>query len=282
MRKVFCRGELAVKVYSLSGPSGTGKSTSALAFAHKLGVEAIIDDGLLIINGVRVAGVSAKFEKNTITAVRRAIFTEQEHREAVKKALASYKVEAILLIGTSTKMTNSIAKQLELGPIEQYYQVEDVRSFKEIQKARFIRQTQGKHVMPIPYRQVEQNFFKRLVQKGMEIFSSKREKIGETTIVRPDFQREYIEISKHVYVDLLTYCCNQQAIVQKVEHAQFVLGDQVQAILTIQVKLPIDYPLAARVLELQQAVQESFYLHFGYELDAIHVHVKAALQKKKS
>lgn len=69
-----------MKVYSLSGPSGTGKSTSALAFAHKLGVVAIIDDGLLIINGVKVAGVSAKFEKNTITAVRRAIFTEQEHR----------------------------------------------------------------------------------------------------------------------------------------------------------------------------------------------------------
>lgn len=52
-----------MKVYSLSGPSGTGKSTSALSFAHKIGVQAIIDDGLLIVNGVRVAGVSAKFEK---------------------------------------------------------------------------------------------------------------------------------------------------------------------------------------------------------------------------
>lgn len=271
-----------MKVYSLSGPSGTGKSTSALAFAHKLGVEAIVDDGLLIVNGVRVAGLSAKFEKNTITAVRRAIFTDPAHREAVQKALAHHQVQSILLIGTSTKMTNSIAKQLELGAIEHYYNVEDVRSLKEIQKARFIRQTQGKHVMPIPYRQVEQNFFKRLVQKGMEIFSSKREKIGETTIVRPDFQREYIEISKHVYVQLLTYCCSQQAIVQKVEQAQFVLGDQVQANLTIQVKLPIDYPLAARLVELQRTVQQDFYLHFGYELDAIHVHVKTALQKKKA
>lgn len=63
MRKRFCKGKRAVKVYSLSGPSGTGKSTSALAFAHKLGVEAIVDDGLLIVNGVRVAGLSAKFEK---------------------------------------------------------------------------------------------------------------------------------------------------------------------------------------------------------------------------
>jgi adenylate kinase family enzyme len=272
----------ALKVYSLSGPSGTGKSTSALSFAHKIGVQAIIDDGLLIVNGVRVAGVSAKFEKNTITAVRRAIFTDQEHREAVKKALATHRVESILLIGTSTKMTNSIAKQLELGAIEHYYDVEDVRSFKDIQKARFIRQTQGKHVMPIPYRQVEQNFFKRLVLKGMEIFSTKREKIGETTIVRPDFQREYIEISHHVYVQLLTYCCQQQDFVQKVEQVQFVLGEQVQAILTLQVRLPIDYPLAERLYNLQQAVQTEFYAHFGYELDAIHVHAKSGIQKKKS
>lgn len=52
-----------MKVCSLSGPSGTGKSTSALVFAHKIGVQAIIDDGLLIVNGVKVAGISAKFEK---------------------------------------------------------------------------------------------------------------------------------------------------------------------------------------------------------------------------
>ncbi|MFJ7367831.1 AAA family ATPase [Lysinibacillus sp. NPDC098008] len=265
-----------MKVYSLSGPSGTGKSTSALAFAHQLGVEAIIDDGLLIVNGVRVAGVSAKFEKNTITAVRRAIFTDEVHREAVQKALANYQVQSILLIGTSNKMTNSIAKQLALGPIAHYYCVEDIRSLKEIQKARFIRQTQGKHVMPIPYRQVEQNFFKRLVQKGMEIFGPKREKIGETTIVRPDFQREYIDIDKSVYVQLLTHSCRQQALVHKVEHVQFLLGEQAQAILTIQIKLPLDGSLAERLYALQQAVQQEFYQHFDYELDAIHLHVKAA------
>ncbi len=90
-------------------------------------------------------------------------------------------------------MTKSIAKRLELGPISTYYYVDDVRSQKEIQKARFIRETQGKHVMPIPYRQVEQNFFKRLVQKGKEIFSPKREKIGETTIVRLIFNSNILK-----------------------------------------------------------------------------------------
>lgn len=270
-----------MNVYSLSGPSGTGKSTSALVFAHKIGVEALIDDGLLIVNGVKVAGISAKFEKNTITAVRRAIFTDDAHCEEVKNALDTYKVQTILLIGTSDKMTKTIARQLALGPIDKYYYVEDVRSQKEIAKARFIRQTQGKHVMPIPYRQVEQNFFKRLVQRGIEIFSSKREKIGETTIVRPDFQQEYIDISKHVYVQLLTYCCAKQDNVQKVEHVHFVLGDLAQATITLQLKLPIHYSLPDRLHTLQKTIQEEFYRHFGYELDAIHLHIKSVALKRK-
>ncbi|WP_368072740.1 hypothetical protein [Lysinibacillus xylanilyticus] len=271
-----------MNVYSLSGPSGTGKSTSALVFAHKIGVEALIDDGLLIVNGVKVAGISAKFEKNTITAVRRAIFTDDVHREEVKKALDTYKVQSILVIGTSDKMTKTIARQLELDPIEKYYYVEDVRSPKEIAKARFIRQTQGKHVMPIPYRQVEQNFFKRLVQKGKEIFSSKREKIGETTIVRPDFQQEYIAIDRHVYVQLLTYCCTKQNIVHKVEQVQFHFGELAQATITLQLKLPINYSLPDRLYELQRTIQAEFSQHFGYELDAIHLHIKSVVIKRKS
>jgi len=270
-----------MKVFSLSGPSGTGKSTSALVFAHKIGVEAIIDDGLLIVNGMKVAGVSAKFEKNTITAVRRAIFTEETHRKEVMKALATYNVQSILLIGTSDKMTKNIAHRLELGPIETFYYVEDIRTQKEIQKARFIRQTQGKHVMPIPYRQVEQNFFKRLVQKGKDIFTPKREKIGETTIVRPDFQQEYIEIEKQVYVQLLSFCCDQQDIVQKVEQIQFTLGEQAKATISLQLKMPIDYVLPRRLHQLQEAVQRSFFQHFGYELDAINLYVHSAWPKKK-
>ena len=68
-----------MKIYSLSGPSGTGKSTIAL---HLLinHIPAIIDDGLLIIEGGKVAGISAKFEKNSITAVRRAIFSDEQHK----------------------------------------------------------------------------------------------------------------------------------------------------------------------------------------------------------
>ncbi|NLY80210.1 MAG: hypothetical protein GX072_10075, partial [Lysinibacillus sp.] len=83
-----------MKVYSLSGPSGTGKSTSAIQFAHDHQIEAIIDDGLLIKEGQKIAGTSAKFEKNTITAVRRAIFQDESHKKEVKEALKKHNIQS--------------------------------------------------------------------------------------------------------------------------------------------------------------------------------------------
>ena len=192
-----------MKVCSLSGASGTGKSTSALVFAHKVGLEAIIDDGLLIINGVKVAGISAKFEKNTITAVRRAIFSDAKHCEDTKKALDTYKVQSILLIGTSDKMTKNIAQRLELGPIDTFYYVEDIRSRKEIQKARFVRTTQGKHVMPIPYRQVEQNFFKRLIQRGKRFSHRNVKKLGKQQLYVLIFSKNILILKNRCMYSLL-------------------------------------------------------------------------------
>lgn len=55
--------------------------------------------------------------------MRRAIFSDDQHCEDVKKAIATYNVHSILLIGTSDKMTKNIAKRLALGPIDTFYYV---------------------------------------------------------------------------------------------------------------------------------------------------------------
>lgn len=99
--------------------------------------------------------------------------------------------------------------------------------------------------------------------------------------MRPDFQQEYIEIEKQVYVQLLTYTCKQQDIVQKVEQIQFSLGEQAKVIISLQLKMPIDYSLPRRLYQLQEDVQQSFYQHFGYELDGINVQVHSVVQKRK-
>ncbi|MDD4023538.1 MAG: hypothetical protein PHE57_05500, partial [Synergistales bacterium] len=55
-----------VRVFAFVGPAGTGKSQRAQLVALELGVDLIIDDGLLIRTGQIVRGKSAKTEKNQV------------------------------------------------------------------------------------------------------------------------------------------------------------------------------------------------------------------------
>lgn len=269
-----------MEIYSLSGPSGTGKSTSALEFAHKHGIDAIIDDGLLIIQGEKRAGTSAKFEKNTVTAVRRAIFDDESHCQEVMNAIHEESIQSLLIIGTSDKMTQKIAKRLGVAPIHHFYYVTDIRSSKEIQIARFIRETQGKHVMPIPHVQVEQNFFKRFIRKGKDIFSPKREKIGETTIVRPDFHHQTITIARSVYIDVVTHVLNENRIVAKIDSIKFSIESVPKMTISIYLAPPIEYAVHVKLRGVQQQIAEAFLLHFGIEPAEIHLFIKG-IEKRK-
>ncbi|RID85435.1 hypothetical protein D1953_11525 [Peribacillus asahii] len=264
-----------MEIFSLSGPSGTGKSTSALAFADQHKIPAIIDDGLLILHGQKIAGTSAKFEKNTVTAVRRAIFSDDLHAKEVQEALKIYVINKILIIGTSDKMTKLIAKRLELGDIDHYYYVEDIRSSSEIKMAQFIRKTEGKHIMPIPHKQVGQNFFKRLVYKGMDIFSPKKEKIGETTIVRPDFHKGYIRIEKKAFIDIIEHTCSNNPYIDHLDSIHVEVEGLPTANLNVSVVSPVSYHLPNMLEQLQLEIQHNFLHHFNIEFASIDVHVSS-------
>ena len=97
-----------MKVVAFVGPSGTGKSHRAIGIAHKNNCDAIIDDGLLIKGTKILAGTSAKNETNRIQAVKRAIFTEEDHAEAVRQALAGNDVRRLLILATSDNMIEKI------------------------------------------------------------------------------------------------------------------------------------------------------------------------------
>lgn len=269
---------MGMRVLSLSGPSGTGKSTSALEFAYKHNIEAIIDDGLLIRNGEKLAGTSAKFEKNALTAVRRAVFEDEAHRNEVIKAIQKHQLETILLIGTSDKMTKKIAKALELDEIEHFYYINEIRTPQEIELAKFVRQTLGKHVMPIPVRQVEQNFFKRLIQRGREIFFNAK-KIGETTIVRPDFHSEVVDIHKNVYFQLAMYEASNDPIIMKVDSLKIEHDIMPIIKFTLILKAPIHYNVPTELKRFQQKIADSFQFHFGIAPDCIHLTIKGIREK---
>lgn len=262
-------------VHTLVGDSGSGKSTSALQFADEKNIQGIIDDGLLIVNGEKVAGTSAKFEKNAIKAIRRAIFQDDEHRNEVKKAIQDQQLESILIIATSDKMAKRIAERLNIAPIHHFHYIHDIRSEKEIQVAKFVRSTRGQHVMPIPAKQIEQNFFRRLIRKGMEIFSKNKEKIGETTIVRPDFHNEVIHIHQDVYIGLIKHSMKAFEDILKTTNVQFVMKD-FQTIVTVTcfVKYPLNYHLPSKMEEVQQLIVKEFKTHLQFEPEKIRIIVK--------
>lgn len=263
-----------MEIYSLSGPSGSGKSSSALAFAHQNKIPAIIDDGLLIVNGQKTAGTSAKFEKNALTAVKRATFFDPLHTHDIQKALSLYVIDKILIIGTSDRMTTLIAERLQLGPIDYYIHIEDIRSSSEIKIAQFIRKTEGKHIIPVPFKQVEQNFFKRLIQKGMDIFSSKKERIGETTIVLPDFQRGTIHIERKVFLEIIEHICRMNKHVVRCSNIHVQLTGIQTISLSVEMANPTSFYIPEAMMQLQEEIYRSFLQYMNIEFTSINVHVK--------
>ena len=149
-----------MKVYTLVGKSGTGKSYQALSLCKDLDIDAIIDDGLFIYHSQVIAGISAKRQNTTIGAIKTALFRLDEHRDSVVSALARVNPHSILVIGTSDRMINKIISRLSLPnsePENQIY-IEDLTTEEERLFARKQRYSQGKHVIPVPTLQLKRDF----------------------------------------------------------------------------------------------------------------------------
>ena len=179
-----------MEVLALVGPSGTGKSHRALVVAHDYNVDAIIDDGILIMGTKIIAGKSAKREASRIQAVRRAIFMEDEHAMEVHQALLKVQPNRLLLLGTSENMVHKIAKVLKVPAISKIIRIEDIASQAEIEKAQHCRLKEGKHIIPVPTIELKPHFSGYLIDP-LDIFFKRskntRRKLGEKSIVRPIF-----------------------------------------------------------------------------------------------
>lgn len=178
-----------MEVVAFVGPSGTGKSHHALGVAFDNRCDAIIDDGLLIRGTKILAGTSAKNEKNRIQAVKRAIFTEEEHARQVREALAASGIKRLLIIATSDNMINKIVGRLQLEPPIKTVYINQIASKAEIKKARYSRLHDGKHIVPVPTVELKPHFTGYFADLPYNIFSSRRrqEKEADRSIVRPSF-----------------------------------------------------------------------------------------------
>src|SRR5690625_2523263 len=176
-----------MNVYSFIGKSGTGKSSNAIQFAYEHNIPAIIDDGLLIVNGHKVAGKSAKYEKTTIAAVKRAIFSSEKHMTEVKNKLEKLNIDRLLIIGTSMKMAKLIAARLNVDKIKSQYYISRFIPSKHTLATQNAQKTTSNHVKQIQQHQIIPNILVKIIRKRIYIFSPHKEKISETTNVQPPF-----------------------------------------------------------------------------------------------
>lgn len=179
-----------MKTVAFIGPSGTGKSHRSSWVARERGIDFIIDDGLLIRGNRIVAGKTAKKEKTRIGSIKCALFTEDIHAEDVKRAVSLYKPEAILILGTSEGMVETIAKRLDFPPITERVYIHEVASEFEIKQALSTRKEQGKHVIPVPTFEIKKDFSGYFLDP-LQIFKRKGkgsyQLVGEKSVVRPTF-----------------------------------------------------------------------------------------------
>ncbi|MHB1611382.1 MAG: Asp23/Gls24 family envelope stress response protein [Sulfobacillus sp.] len=178
-----------MNVHALVGPSGTGKSHRASMVAEQINADSIIDDGLLIVDGRIVAGISAKREATRVAAVKRAIMADEEHALAVREALRRLAPHDLLILGTSKEMIRHILLALELvDQTVDWIRIEQVTSPQERELAQLVRRQQGKHVIPAPTMEVKKSFAGYWVDPLRFMFRGRhRQMVVEKSIVRPTY-----------------------------------------------------------------------------------------------
>lgn len=209
-----------IKVYAFVGPSGTGKSYRAQMVASEKDINFIIDDGLLIKDNEIIAGESAKKAPTKIETVKHALFLEDNEKKVIDKALRKYKPTKILILGTSDGMVQKIAANLGLPQITETIYIQDVATEEEMQTARHIRVTEGKHVIPVPTFELKKDFSGYLLDP-LQIFKSKgmgqKPYISEKTIIRPTFSyMGKFTISDTVFRQIMEYLADKMPTIHKV------------------------------------------------------------------
>ncbi len=218
-----------IKVYAFVGPSGTGKSYRAQMVANEKDIDFIIDDGLLIKDNEIIAGESAKKAPTKIETVKHALFLGEKEKMLVEKAIKKYKPEKILILGTSDGMVNKIAENLGLPKVSEITYISEVATEEEMRTARHIRETEGKHVIPVPTFELKKDFSGYLLDP-LQIFKSKgagqKPYISEKTIIRPTFS--YLgnfTISDTVFRQIMEYLADRIPAIYKVVRTRVTSSD---------------------------------------------------------
>lgn len=209
-----------IRVWGFVGPSGTGKSYRAQMVAGEYNIKYIIDDGLFIKDNEVIAGNSAKKAPTKIETIKHALFLTETERQEIKKAIKKYKPDSILILGTSDGMVEKIAENLNLPKIEKIIYIDEIATKEEMETAKRIRTTEGKHVIPVPTFEIKKDFSGYILDP-LQIFKTKGKGkdpyISEKSIIRPTFS--YLgnfTISDAVFRQIAEYIADKTDFIYKI------------------------------------------------------------------
>ncbi|MFP4012190.1 MAG: hypothetical protein ACLFUM_10835 [Spirochaetaceae bacterium] len=265
-----------IRVFALVGKSGTGKSFRAKLIMQKYGIDLLIDDGLLIRDQKILAGKSAKREKAYLAAVKTALFTEKEHRRAVRHTLERENFKRVLIIGTSERMVNKIAGAMKLPAPSRIVRIEDVATAEEIGTAINYRRVQGSHVIPVPSIEVRRNYPRTMAdsvrilwRKGIGLF--RQQEIYEKSVVRPDFSSKgHVTISEAALSQMIMHCIDEYApetSIRKVTVKNEPTGYRIQVFLDV----PFGSPLAVTLHNMQNYTIENIEKFTGIIIKELNI-----------
>lgn len=271
-------------VFALVGESGTGKSFRAKLIAQENGIEAIIDDGLLIQNDKIIAGRTAKHEKTYMGAVRIALFDDKQHRDQVAKALQTNKIKKLLIIGTSEKMAQKITSRLQIPLPSKIIKIEDIATREELEKAIRSRQIEGKHVIPVPaievkksYSQIFYDSMKEIAGKSsanfkiLNLFGKKKQSTLEKSIVTPEFSKKgRIEISEAALSQMAMHCVSEFSKDIRIKKLSIKTNSRGYKLI-ITVDVPFGRQLTGEIHRLQQYVIENIEKYTGILIEEVSI-----------
>ena len=279
-----------IHVFALVGKSGTGKSFRAKLLAEKLDAPYIIDDGLLIHDTAILAGKSAKQEKNYISAIKTALFSDQEHRDEVVRIIQERKIKKILLLGTSEKMVTRVAEALELPPISQIIRIEEIASQQDIENAIKSRFEEGKHVIPVPAIEIKRAFIQNLTDTIRIFFKgatssdgSKKSRFFEKSVVQPDFHEKRtpgaVTISEAALSQMIIHCVDEyddDILVRKIKVKISRSGYGID----LAIDVPFGKTLAGGLHGLRSYILNNIQKYTGIVIDHLKIEVEKVTQRK--
>jgi hypothetical protein len=248
-----------LQVYALVGKSGTGKSFRSALVADKYGIEAILDDGLLIAGGKRMAGRSAKQETHFFAAAKTALLVDTEHRDEIRGALKKARFHRILLLGTSERMVAKVCQTLELPPVTKLIRIEEIATREEIETAIRERTKRGRHVIPLPVVEVNRSY-PRLVVESLTVWLEAgwrrmgRRQAVEKSIVRPKFaEKGGVSVSEAAISQMIQHCLSEQSPEVKARKVR-IARRSVGYIIKVQLAVPPRFEISPNLSALHDFI----------------------------